>query len=162
MRSSVRSRLAPPILQSLRGTPNPKSVPFCSNSNSISGFAGGEDCLKRLFSPGSMSSIKRDVKKKAPPPTGGEIVSRDPAHFSVSLPLALCDRFCSGLFAIPVGSSSGGAYANRVVRQGKRGWYLSVNHGSIRGSWPMAFSGYPREHSVKLVTRCRSTQGRSH
>jgi hypothetical protein len=23
-----------------------------------------------------------------------------------------------------------------------------VNHGSIRGSWPMAISGYPRGHSV--------------
>ena len=89
-------------------------------------------------------------------------MSRDPAHFSVSVPLDLCERFGSGLFAIPVGSSSGGDYANRVVKQGKRNGYLSVNHGSIRGSWPIAISGYPREHSVKLVTRCRSTQGRSH
>jgi hypothetical protein len=32
MRSSVRSRLAPPIFQSLRATPNPESVPFCSNN----------------------------------------------------------------------------------------------------------------------------------
>jgi hypothetical protein len=23
-----------------------------------------------------------------------------------------------------------------------------VNHGSIRGSWPMAISGYPRGHNV--------------
>jgi hypothetical protein len=33
MRSSVRSRLAPPYFQSLRWTPNPESVPFCSNKN---------------------------------------------------------------------------------------------------------------------------------
>src|SRR5215469_1972033 len=37
-----------------------------------------------------------------------------------------------------------------------------VNHGSIRGSWPIAISGYPRGHSVKWVTQCRSTWGRSH
>src|SRR5215472_19220980 len=33
---------------------------------------------------------------------------------------------------------------------------------SIRGSWPMAISGYPRGHSVSWVTRCQGTQGRSH
>jgi hypothetical protein len=33
-----------------------------------------------------MSSIKRDVKKKASPrPEGEKILSRDPAHFSVSV-----------------------------------------------------------------------------
>ena len=31
---------------------------------------------------------------------------------------------------------------------------LSAHHGSIRGSWPMAISGYPRGHNVKWVTRC--------
>jgi hypothetical protein len=31
MRSSVRSRLAPPIFQALRSDSNPQSVPFCSN-----------------------------------------------------------------------------------------------------------------------------------
>src|SRR6202007_209187 len=35
------------------------------------------------------------------------------------------------------------------------------NHGSIRGSWPIAISGSPRGHSVITVTRCRSTQGRT-
>ena len=35
------------------------------------------------------------------------------------------------------------------------------NHGSIRGSWPIAISGSPRGHSVRTVTRCRSTQGRT-
>ncbi len=65
----------------------------------------------------SMSSIKRDVKKKAPPrPEGEKILSRDPAHFTVSVPLDVRERFCSGLFAIPVGSSSGGDDANRVLK----------------------------------------------
>ena len=32
----------------------------------------------------SMSSIKRDVKKKAPPRPEGEIFSRDPAHCSLA------------------------------------------------------------------------------
>jgi hypothetical protein len=43
---------------------------------------------------------------------------------------------------------SGGDHANRVLKLGKRNRYLSVNHGSIRGSWPIAISGYPRAHSV--------------
>jgi hypothetical protein len=45
-------------------------------------------------------------------------------------------------------SSSGGDYANRVLKLGKRTWYWSVNHGSIGGSWPIAISGYPRRHNV--------------
>lgn len=45
-------------------------------------------------------------------------------------------------------SSSGGDDANRVLDLGKLTWYLGVNHGSIRGSWPIAISGYPRRHSV--------------
>src|SRR3981081_1942937 len=36
------------------------------------------------------------------------------------------------------------------------------NHGSIRGSWPMAISGYPRGHNVSGVTRCDIPRGRSH
>src|SRR4029077_17803470 len=59
-------------------------------------------------------------------------------------------------------SSSGGDHANRVLRHGKRDGYLSGNHSSIGGSWPIAISGYPRRHSVQWVTRGRSTQGRSH
>jgi hypothetical protein len=43
---------------------------------------------------------------------------------------------------------SGGDHANRVLKLGKRNRYLSVHHGSIRGSWPIAISGYPRAHSV--------------
>ena len=44
---------------------------------------------------GSMSSIKRDVKKKAlPRPEGEKILSRDPAHFTVRVPLDLRERFC--------------------------------------------------------------------
>ena len=30
----------------------------------------------------------------------------------------------------------------------RRGKQDDVNHGSIRGSWPIAISGYPRGHSV--------------
>ena len=30
----------------------------------------------------------------------------------------------------------------------RRGKQNDVNHGSIRGSWPIAISGYPRGHSV--------------
>ncbi len=43
---------------------------------------------------GSMSSIKRDVKKKVlPRPEGEKILSRDPAHFTVRVPLDLRERF---------------------------------------------------------------------
>src|SRR5713226_362731 len=43
----------------------------------------------------SMSSIKRDVKKKVlPRPEGEKILSRDPAHFTVRVPLDLRERFC--------------------------------------------------------------------
>ena len=42
-----------------------------------------------------MSSIKRDVKKKVlPRPEGEKILSRDPAHFTVRVPLDLRERFC--------------------------------------------------------------------
>jgi hypothetical protein len=44
---------------------------------------------------GSMSSIKRDVKKKVlPRPEGEKILSRDPAHFTVRVPLDLRERVC--------------------------------------------------------------------
>ena len=44
---------------------------------------------------GSTSSIKRDVKKKVlPRPEGEKILSRDPAHFPVRVPLDLRERFC--------------------------------------------------------------------
>src|ERR1035441_7012345 len=43
-----------------------------------------------------MSSIKRDVKKKVlPRPEGEKILSRDPAHFTVRVPLDLRERFRS-------------------------------------------------------------------
>src|SRR5258708_39734448 len=43
----------------------------------------------------TMSSIKRDVKKKViPRPEGENILSRDPPHFTVRVPLDLRERFC--------------------------------------------------------------------
>jgi hypothetical protein len=58
-----------------------------------------------------------------------------------------------------LGSFSIGDNVRRLLKLGKR---LDLgNHGSIRGSWPMAISGSPRGHSVKTVTWCRSTQGRT-
>ncbi len=49
-------------------------------------------------------SIKRDVKKKVlPRPEGEKILSRDPAHFTVRVPLDLRERvFASELSSIPV------------------------------------------------------------
>jgi hypothetical protein len=72
----------------------------------------------------SMSSIKRDVKKKTPPSTGGR------------------EDLC--LDIQPTVSTSVPGFGN---------------HRSIGGSWPIAISDYPRGHSVRMVTRCRSTRG---
>src|ERR1700692_4877720 len=52
---------------------------------------------RRLHSQPSMSSIKRDVKKKVlPRPEGEKVLSRDPAHFTVRVLLDLRERlrFC--------------------------------------------------------------------
>jgi hypothetical protein len=50
-----------------------------------------------------MSSIKRDVKKKSSASTGGEkILCLDVQPTAVSVPPDWIERFCSGLFAIPV------------------------------------------------------------
>ena len=99
-----------------------------------------------------MSSIKRDVKKKSSASTGVGIC------FSRSSPLWICfagtvlplhsDKFLLVPRMMP---SSWGERQAMVVE--------CVNHGSIRGSWPMAISGYPRGHNVKWVTRCQGTQG---
>jgi hypothetical protein len=42
-----------------------------------------------------MRSIKRDVKKKVlPRPEGEKILSRDPSHFTVRVPLDLREKVC--------------------------------------------------------------------
>jgi hypothetical protein len=99
-----------------------------------------------------MSSIKRDVKKKTPPRPEGEIFSRDPAHCS----FATVEKF--GWLSILVGFLMVAMPSSSKERQARL--LFKVNHGSIRGSWPMAISGYPRGHNVKWVTRCPSTRGR--
>jgi len=69
------------------------------------------------------------------------------------------EKFCSGLLFRSLGSFSRGDNVRRFLKLGKR---LDLgNHGSIRGSGPIAISGSPRGHSVRTVTRCRSTQGRT-
>jgi hypothetical protein len=86
----------------------------------------------------SMSSIKRDVKKKAPT-RPEEILSRDPAH-SVSWSLK---RFGVLFYSHEVSMV---LVAKVSVQDAAK--QDDVNHGSIRGSWPIAISGYPRGHSV--------------
>ncbi len=99
---------------------------------------------------GSMSSIKRDVKKKSSASTGEreDFVSRSsPLHGKGASRFAREVLLLSCLPFLQL-SSSGGDHANRVLRHGKRDGCLSGNHGSIGGSWPIAISGYPRRHSV--------------
>src|SRR5215469_952925 len=70
-------------------------------------------------------------------------VSRDPAHFlSASL-----QEFC---LLILISFSAYWWQCHRVCESDKRAVVECVNHGSIRGSWPMAISGYPR-HLSKFV-----------
>jgi len=84
-----------------------------------------------------MSSIKRDVKKKAPPrPEDGD-------SFSRSSPLCFVypEEVWLGVHSRKVSLLM---VANpECERRGKQDY---VNHGSIRGSWPIAISGYPRGH----------------
>src|SRR6516162_11523153 len=62
--------------------------------------------------------------------------------------------------SVPLISFSSGHNVRRFLKLGKR-FDFRGNHGSIRGSWPIAISGSPRGHSVRTVTRCRSTRGRT-
>src|SRR5712671_7721652 len=97
----------------------------------------------------SMGSIKRDVKKKVlPRPDAEKIFVSRSSPLPVSVPLDSLERVRCGLFAYPWLSSSSGDDADRVLDLASGPWYLGVNHGSIRGSWPIAISGYPRRHSV--------------
>ena len=91
---------------------------------------------------GSMSSIKRDVKEKVlPRPEARFLFSRSsPLKFRFSeeaWPIAHAHKFPPRMVAMPSSSQERQA---RLV--------LKVNHGSIRGSWPMAISGSPRGHNV--------------
>jgi hypothetical protein len=126
-----------------------RSMAFASGR--ITGYCPTSRLYRQVDSPNlSMSSIKRDVKKKVlPRPDAEKIFVSRSSPLPVSVPLDLLERFVLlACLPFPWLSSSGGDDANRVLRLGKRTWYLCVNHGSIRGSWPIAISGYPRRHSV--------------
>ncbi len=86
-----------------------------------------------------MSSIKRDVKKKAPPRP------EDRGSFSRSSPLCFVTLKIFGLLSHSRKVSLLMVAKFECERRGKQD---DVNHGSIRGSWPIAISGYPRGHSV--------------
>jgi hypothetical protein len=83
-----------------------------------------------------------------PRPDAEKIFVSRPSPLPVNVPLDSLGRFVLACLPFPWLSSSGGDDANRVLKLGKRTWYLNVNHASIGGSWPIAISGYPRRHSV--------------
>jgi hypothetical protein len=87
-------------------------------------------------------------KKVLPRPDAEKIFVSRSSPLPVSVPLDSLERLVVACLPFPWLSSFGGDDANRVLKLGKRTWYLNVNHGSIRGSWPIAISGYPRRHSV--------------
>ncbi len=88
-----------------------------------------------------MSSIK-GMSRKNSASTGVESLSRDPAHCSFTS----LERF--GLLSILVSFSADGDDAIELERAASKTGCFRGNHGSIRGSWPMAISDYPRGHNV--------------
>ena len=84
---------------------------------------------------------------------------------SISSPLfvdgsRLLERFFSGLLFRSPGSFSSSDNVRRLLKLGKR--FDSVATMVLSEAlWPIAISGSPRGHSVRTVTRCRSTQGRT-
>jgi hypothetical protein len=70
-----------------------------------------------------------------------EVLSRDPAHCSFTA----LEKF--GLLSMLMSVSADGDDAVEFKRAASE-LVASGNHGSIRGSWPMAISGYPRGHNV--------------
>jgi hypothetical protein len=101
----------------------------------------------------SMSSIKRDVKKKLR-------LDRRARFFLEIQPTVVSQRGEVWLVVHSRRVSLLMVQCHRVRKSGKQAGCFAGNHGSIRGSWPMAISGYPRGHNVKWVTRCQSTRGR--
>ena len=88
-----------------------------------------------------MSSIKRDVEKNSAS-TGVE------DYIQPTVNLSAPDRsgFCSERFVLAVALCPAATMPIESKRLCKRD--LSGNHGSIRGSRPIAISDYPRGHSV--------------
>ena len=85
---------------------------------------------------------KKGCQEKSSASTGGEICFSRSSPLKLRFsgeawPIAHAHKFPARMVAMPSSSKE---------RQAKL--VLKVNHGSIRGSWPMAISGYPRRHSV--------------
>jgi hypothetical protein len=91
-------------------------------------LANWHDTPSELANPWSMSSIKRDVKKKVLPRPEAEkiLVSRSSPLFS-SLPILFERFFALACLLFPTGSSAGGDDANRVLKLGKRNRYWNVS-----------------------------------
>jgi len=85
-------------------------------------------------SPGKPNYRGLDLEKQIS--TGDEMFSRDPAHF----PSASLQGIC---LLILISFSATGSNSIEL-RERQASVVDCVNHGSIRGSWPMAISGYPR------------------
>jgi len=84
-------------------------------------------------------SIKRDVKKKLlPRPEERGFLEIQPAVIR----LRWRSLSCTHSDQCPLVSS----WCPPSLREQQANGDLKVNHGSIRGSWPIAISGYPRGH----------------
>jgi hypothetical protein len=82
------------------------------------------------------------MSRKNSASTGVEILSRDPAHCRFTS----LERF--GLLSILVSFSALMPMLSSLESAASETGCFKGNHGSIRGSWPMAISGYPRGHNV--------------
>jgi hypothetical protein len=76
-------------------------------------------------------------------------MSRYPAHCLYERP-RFAQGCCSGGFSLRLVWPSVATMPIGPKRLRKRDRCLRGNHGSIRGSWPIAISDYPRGHSVKI------------
>jgi hypothetical protein len=99
-----------------------------------------------------MSSIKRDVKKKSSASTGVGICFSRSSPLSICLAGAVLHLHSPKFLLVQVMTPSSLRERQAIVVE-------CVNHGSIRGSWPMTISGYPKGHNVQWVTRYQGTQG---
>jgi len=98
--------------------------------------------------PQSMSSIKRDVKKKLRPrPESRWFLEIQPTVIRLPCRSSTCAHSDhSPLESLAAPSS---------LRERQANGDSKVNHGSIRGSWPIAISGYP-EHIRPTFVRSAS------
>ena len=126
----------------------------CRTADSTPDYCFGSTPVSLLLTAIALKTLnefyKKGCQEKSSPATGGreDFVSRSSPLHCKSVSRSSREVLLLSCLPFLYLSSSGGDHANRVLGHGKRRGYLSGNHSSIGGSWPIAISGYPRRHSV--------------